>query len=213
MAQQEEIMKYFAKFPKVYYSFDEHPRSLEVATDITFPVHLLEKYAEDSKYYYTAVVKDGLRPEDVAFLIYGDVEKHWIVLHFNKIINPLFTWPLSSLNLDKYIEKKYGSIGVAQQQIAKYYKIIKRISSISETPTIQKIEIGATEYANVPLDLAGTDVLLNDGEIVKTIIDRETISVYDYEVQQNDLRREIRLIQTSYIDNIISSLDNLVKNG
>lgn len=89
--------KYLDRFPKVYYSLETADRktNADVVTDITFPVTLLEKYAQDSKYFYSIIIKDGLKPEDVAYLVYGNVEYHWIILHFNKIVNPQFQWHLT----------------------------------------------------------------------------------------------------------------------
>lgn len=206
------MSKYFKKYPKAYYSFDPAGGNTRVATDITFPVSLLEKFASDSQYYYTIIVKDGLKPEDVAYLVYGDVELHWVILKFNQIVDPRFDWPLSSNNLSAYIIKKYGSIQAANQTIINYFKIIKRTSSL--TPTVQAseyIEIGASEYANVPLNLGGTSYQLSDGSSVNEIIDRSTINAYDYELSLNESRREIRLIQKQYIDSIRASFNNLVK--
>lgn len=201
-------MQYFGKFPKVWYSFDD-VASNEIATDITFPVQILQPFAADSKYYYTMVIKDGLKPEDVAYIVYGDATKHWIVLIFNQIIDPLFQWPLSSTNLQNYIAAKYGNIGVAQATVKNYYKIIKRVSSTSDVPDIKQVEIGAAEYANVAIDLAGTTMQLQNGETVTTYTDRATLSMYDYELSLNDSRREITLIQKAYIDNIITSFNKL----
>jgi hypothetical protein len=202
-------MKYFGQFPKVMYSLTPDSSDLQVATDITFPVQILQSFADNSKYYYQTIVKDGLKPEDVAYLVYGDATLHWIVLHFNKIVDPLFQWPLSSVNLDKYVTKKYGSIGIAQSTIQTYYKIITRVSSTSDMAAIQNIEVGAAEYANTIIDFGGNSIQLVDGEVVTTFSDRSVLSAYDYEIQQNEARREINLIQVAYIDSIISSFNSL----
>jgi len=203
--------KYFDKMPKVYYSLDDNRQNPQVVTDVTFSVRLLEQYATDTKFFYTTIVKDGLKPEDVAFIVYGDVQLHWVILQFNKIINPRFEWPLSSINLDKYIIDKYGSIGNAESGVHTYLKKLTYVSSTSDTPYVRNIEIGAAEYANVAIDLAGQDYSLSNGETVTILTDRDTISFYDWEVSENEKKREIRLLQNQYVDAIRVSFNNLTK--
>jgi hypothetical protein len=202
--------KYFDKFPKVYYSLENDGKHPQIVTDVTYSVRLLEKFANDAKYFYTQVIKDGLKPEDVAYLVYGDVQLHWVVLMFNKIVNPLFDWPVASKDFDSVIVAKYGSIDAAQTGIKTYYKVLTTISSTAaETPAVQRIEIGAAEYANVAVDLAGNDIALTNGETVKLLTDRETLSFYDWELQENEAKREIKLIQKTYVDSIKSSFNSL----
>ena len=203
--------KYFDKFPKVYYSLDDNYANPQIVTDVTFPVHLLEPYASDARFYYTYIVKDGLKPEDVAHLVYGDVQLHWVILHFNKIIDPRYEWPLSSVTFDKYILDKYGSVAAAQSEVKIYYKTISMTSSLAEAPYTQKLEIGAAEYANVVIDLAGNSYSLANSETVLVKTNRETISSYDWELQQNEARREIKLIQRVYVDQIRKSFNELTR--
>jgi hypothetical protein len=207
------MSKYFDLFPKVYYSLEDGSKNPVAVTDITFAIRILEKYATDARYYYTQVIKDGLRPEDVAYLVYGDAELHWVVLHFNKIVNPLFDWPLSSLNFDRVMADRYGSLANAQSSIHTYYKVVTRLSSESEEPDTFKIEVGAAEYANLTLDLAGTDYALGNSETVRVYTNRESISVYDWELQENDTKREIKLIQKSFIPQIRAELKTLTSTA
>jgi base plate wedge protein 53 len=203
--------KYFDKMPKIYYSLTDDRSNPEIVTDVTFSVRLLEQYAEDSKYFYTIIIKDGLKPEDVANLVYGDPQLHWIVLQFNKVINPRFEWPLSTVNLDKYIIDKYGSIGNADQSIKTYFKVITYISSTSSSPYVYNIEVTQNEYNAIVPDLAGTDYLLQNSETVTVKTDRDVLSYYDWEVSENERKREISLIQAQYVDSIRNSLNTLVK--
>lgn len=203
--------KYFNRFPQVYYSLSSDGSNPEAVTDVTFPVRILEKYMTDARFYYKTVVKDGLKPEDIAYIVYGDATLHWVVLQFNKIINPRFDWPLSSLNLDKYIADKYGSVSQAQATTIKWYKIIKYLNSSYPNPVINQIEVTQDEYNAITIDLAGGDVLLADGSTLTIITDRTTLSAYDYELNLNESKREIYLIQKQYIDGIKSSFVTLTK--
>lgn len=204
---------YFDKFPQVKYSLADDGSNPQTVTDVTFPVRLLQKYASDTQFFYKQIIKDGLKPEDVAFIVYGDVQLHWLVLQFNKVIDPRFEWALASKDLEIHIADKYGSIGNAGSTIHTYYKTIKRVSSKATKPSIEdRFEINQAEYANTTIDLGGASLLLGNGEIVTTYTNRDTLSAYDFEVQQNDARREIFLVQKPYVDQIRASFDTLTKN-
>jgi hypothetical protein len=206
--------KYFDKFPKVRYSLNEDRSNPVVVTDVTFPVRILDKFTSDRKYYYKHIVKDGQKPEDVAYLVYGDPQLHAIILQFNSMVNPRFDWPLSSRNLELFIENKYGSIANAYTNTAAYYKVVKRYSSASTDgePDVQKIKVNEAEYANIELDLVGTEYALANSsgdEVVRVVVEREEISAYDWELEQNEAKREIVLIQKPYIEKIRAEINAL----
>lgn len=203
------MKKYFSYLPKVRYSLDDKLKNTELVTDITSVVNLLEPYASDRKYYYTLIIKDGLKPEDVSYLVYGDPGYHWIVLHFNKVVDPQFDWPMSQAQLDDYIAGKYGSLTAAQAGVKAYYRVVKKLVPGASTYYTENIEISAADYANTTLDTAGTNWNLANGASVMVYQDRKTVSFYDYESELNDSRREIKLIQKQYIGEIQNNLQAL----
>jgi hypothetical protein len=54
-------------------------------------------------------VKDGERPEDIAFKLYGDAEYHWVVLMSNNITDRYYQWPLSQPQFQEHLADKYGA--------------------------------------------------------------------------------------------------------
>lgn len=198
---------YMDRFPTIYYTLEDNPNGYDVVKDITYPVKLLKKYAEDSRYFYKIIVKDGLKAEELAHLVYGNVYYHWIILKFNKILNAQFDWHLSQQEFDSYIAAKYGSVVTAQQTVADYYKVITYKSSTSDESKNNRIRIKQEEYANLVLDLAGTTYSLVNGETTTISIARTTTSAYDKEVALNDSRREVALIQKDYISSIVRSYE------
>jgi hypothetical protein len=47
------------------------------------------------------------------------------------------------------------------------------------------------------------------GKTVREIISRDRISYYDYEVRLNESKRQIKIIQPQYYNQIIAELENL----
>ncbi|MFN9956924.1 MAG: baseplate wedge protein 53, partial [bacterium] len=52
-------------------------------------------------------------PEQIANRVYGNPEKHWIILLVNQLIDPQFNWALGPYEFDKYIKQKYASLNVS----------------------------------------------------------------------------------------------------
>ena len=56
---------------------------------------------------YTVI--EGETPESLSYNYYGSVDYYWTILLANNIKSRYFDWPMSSLDLGKYIETKYGN--------------------------------------------------------------------------------------------------------
>lgn len=65
-------------------------------------------FAEDTL-YYDYVVNNGERPEQISFKEYGDERFYWVILQINDITDFWSQWPLDQVELEKYIDNKYGN--------------------------------------------------------------------------------------------------------
>ena len=54
-------------------------------------------------------VKDGEKPEDIAFKWFGDAEYHWVILMTNNITDRYYQWPLTQPQFQEHLEDKYGA--------------------------------------------------------------------------------------------------------
>lgn len=100
---------YFERFPYTYYSLDDGATA-QIIKNITFRVAISKALKEEYGAYDEYDVLDGETPEIVSDRIYGNSTYHWVILHFNDIIDPRFEWPLSSYNLLQYCTAKYTNI-------------------------------------------------------------------------------------------------------
>lgn len=66
-----------------------------------------EKVFDSSVYYKKYSIKDGERPDTIAYNLYGNAFYDWAIILTNNIINPLFDWPMSEYELRKFVEQKY----------------------------------------------------------------------------------------------------------
>jgi hypothetical protein len=157
-------------------------------------------------------VQDSDTPEIIANKFYGSPERHWAVLMINDIVDPQFDWPLDQRTIISYIDEKYSanaSVGQsgttwAQANIHSYYKVETRTTNSTGTKLQSKLEIDANTYANVAATTS--NLTLDDGNSITITTTKETKSYYDYEVEENETKRTIKLLKPEFVSSIEEEL-------
>lgn len=201
------MAKYFKYFPKTYYNSSDDSPGVDILTNLMARFKLNDTFKTNASVYYKYDVQDGDTPEIVAYKIYGSVEKHWIILLMNDMVDPQFDWPLDNKSLTVFIDKKYkgqqyansstsgAGLTWANQNTHSYYKIIT--STYGSTSQTQTIEINSSTYAN--LSTSNTTTILQDGNQVTTSVSKDTKSYYRYEYDLNDAKRQIVILKPEFI--------------
>jgi hypothetical protein len=97
---------FFRNFTGAIYDFQTKDfKSKRVVTDITRSIVFKDvgNIVRYDKYYIT----DGETPDNLAYKLYDDPTKHWLIY----LLNPELQngWPCSDQEIEKLIENKYGS--------------------------------------------------------------------------------------------------------
>jgi hypothetical protein len=228
------MSKFFDLFPRTIYNQSGRKySSYDTVTNIMFRVAMVKETINNIASYYQYTITDSDTPENLADKAYGDPEAHWIILYANDIYNPYKDWPLNYDAFGKYIIGKYGSIEAAKTTYHHYEMVVKRENDgkVSET----RFEIDRTmesydpngvapydrwdglEYSYLPVNFAETSRTTTSTRIAgKTIIEtreRDRVTNYDWELQQNESRRNIKVIKKMYYNTILLELDNITNNA
>lgn len=207
---------YFNHFPTTYYTNDTYNKTqLDIVTDITKRLGFEQSLLTNASTYLQFVIGDGDTPESIAHKYYGDVEKHWIVLMMNSIMDPQYDWPLSQRGIIKFINDKYtanasvGQTGLqwAQSNNHSYYKIETRTSQKYGTVTTDTVQLDANTYANVAVST--TSYTLQDGQALDVVVTKEAKTYYDYELDKNEKRRTINLLRKEYVPMVMDELKTI----
>jgi hypothetical protein len=100
---------YFANFPKIVYDFDlSSGVDYRIVTDVTRNVRLRKQILENISLYDYYDIAEGETPEIISEKIYGTPYYHWVIMLVNQRYDYVNDFPLSQLELDTYIDKKYG---------------------------------------------------------------------------------------------------------
>lgn len=202
------MANYFSKFPQLYYSYDSF-NTAELITNIMARFSLEKETKDNTSIYYEYDVQEGDTPEIVASKIYDSPERHWVVLMMNDIVDPQYDWPLTTITLNNYIDEKYSNtayansnttgagITFAQTNTHSYYKVITTTIP-NGNKIINKYEIDVNTYANVVT--SSSSVTLQDNNVITIATTKSTKNYYDYEVEENEKKRKIKLLKPEFVD-------------
>ncbi len=203
------MAKFFNFYPKTFYTSNNSTTGVDAVTNIIARFGFEKELKENSAAFYKYQIQDSDTPEIIAHKFYGNVERHWIVLLFNDIIDPQWDWPLKDNDLIDYIDAKYTANGAAnttvqsgiawalsENNVQGYFKVVTTTGN-DGTISINKLQIDANAYANVAATTNNYTTANN--EIVTVAVTKETRSYYTYEVEQNEAKREIKLLKQDFV--------------
>jgi hypothetical protein len=131
-------------------------------------------------------VRDGERPEDVAFKWFGDAELHWVILMTNNVTDRYYQWPMSQPQFSEFLTDKYGA---GSEDAIHHYEITK--SSGSTTGQ------GPNDYSHLVEVNSDTD-------------NASSISNREYEEREQDKSRQIKLLDKRYLNAFIEEFNSLI---
>mgnify|MGYP003996683697 FL=1 len=182
------MANYFRNLPRVGYDINGTGKdSFLSVTNIMKRVKFKPSVLEDISNYYPYFVKEGERPDIISHAQYGTIGYAYLIMLINDIQDPNFDWPLSSQIFEKFIINKYGSVTIAIAGVKNYYQIIRaEVARTGTSERVPEVKFAVDETTYDALDTA----------------DRSTLTDYDYEVELNDAKREIRLINPAFVQDI-----------
>lgn len=219
-------MKYFSYFKSLSYSLDDNDLEFKVIKNPLTRVKLIRDVLENIQIFYQYQMKDSDTHEVIAHKLYDDANRYWMVMFANNLIDPYYDVPLDYGELDAYIEYKYGSVANAQSEIHHYERRTKMLTNdngmSNEKEYIQEIEEHSYNYetgtvvtntlptlTTSPITVETTTTTIDGVTITKTVKDY-AISKYDYELTENEKKRNINLIRNEYAQQIENEFRELM---
>ena len=211
------MAKYFNNFPKEYYTLEDRPNGLDIVTNIISRFSLEQSFKENTSIYEKYNIQDSDTPEIIAAKIYDSPERHWIVLAMNDVVDAQWDWPLDYRTLISFIDDKYtsnanvaaGQTGLvwAQQNTQSYYSVEKRTTVKNGEYLEKKVQVDANTYANV--SVTSSNVTLSDGNQITISVTKESKTYYDYELAENESKRQIKILKPEFAYALEQELKNV----
>ena len=132
-------------------------------------------------------VKDGEKPEDIAFKFYGDAGLHWVILMTNDITDRYYGWPMTQPQFQEFIEDKYG---LANIDATHHYEIATQSGKTSSS--------GHNDYSH-------RVECMSDEDGATAVTNRE----YEQRIQYKN--RAIRLLDQKYLNKFVEEFEQLIQ--
>ena len=224
-------MKYFESFPSLPYTFDKNTVNVQAVTNILARTTFLKDIVNNVDVSYAYQVKEEDTPEVIAYKAYVDAYRSWIILLFNNIINPYYDWPMKNVVLETYIMNKYGQdTNDARNTIHHYEQEIKKVATYQgvmletdiETSQISEYEFNFVNNQLTPRTLPetadtslviSTDTIEYDTYTLTITTTNKAVSNYTYEFEENEKRRQIKILDKKYVSRVESEFREIMRNG
>ena len=199
-------MRYFRTLPKVAYK--DKTGYIVLLTNLLSRVKIIPSVANNPLLYYTYDIKDSDTPEIIADKYYGDSYYYWVVLIVNELQHPQWSWPLTYDIFQDYIAKKYADIDV--NSIFYYEKIMKKTIIETEEVVEERIKIDKETFDLLPQQ---TNQTFNIGDLT-TVVEttKRIVTYYDYEQELNESKRNIKLLNSKYLNTFVDQFQSLYGN-
>lgn len=180
-------MKYFKQFNSIIYQD-------KIAINILLRAAIIRNIMKKFEVFYPYTVTEGERPDTIAYDYYGDSNYWWVVLLSNDIIDPYYDWVLSQDDLNKYLIKKYNTNIESIMSTAHHYEY----TGIGGN---QNIDVSRINWPMTPETYSKLSIEEKAGWA--------PVTIYEYENALNEEKRNIKLLDNDYLDQLATELSNI----
>ena len=184
------MSEFFQHYPQIDYNITgTAPPNFKTVINIMTRAKLRNVIMNDVVQYFPYSIPEAERPDLTSFKVYGDVKFTWLIFLINDILDPIYDWPLQTRDLVNFIKDKYGTINAAKNTIHHYEQIVRtRVEATGTTDAIPlaKIEVDETTYNALAAE------------------NRNIVYCYNWELDRNESKRDIKLIDAMYVGDIMS---------
>lgn len=208
-------MKYFNTLPFLT-GTDSNGNSI-LLKNLLVRNKLLTELSKNPLLYYKYSIQESDTPELISFKYYNDQYRYWMLFLANEIMDPQGDWPLTSKQFELYINDKYGVVADEASQtplsyttsnIHHYEKLITTYDSASQTTVIKSVQVDLDTYNSITEKTMSSSFA--DGTSVTYTIGKKAVSIYDYEMQLNESKRDINIIKSNYTTAMESQFQKLM---
>ena len=169
-------MVYDVKGNKQYKLLPDILRRVKLRSSLSSSRFVFDKYN----------VKEGEKPEDVAFKYYGDAQYHWVIMVVNNITDRYYGWPMTQPDFEDFLTDKYGA---GSEDAVHHYELAQTSGATTSSDESHMLEVNS------------------DTDNATSISNRQF-----EERNQNEIR-QIRLLDERYLDAFTEEFFALIKKN
>ena len=176
-------MSFFNRFPLLVYDVKNN-NNYKLLPDILRRVKQRNAIKSGQFIFDTYDVKNGEKPEDIAYKWFGDAQLHWVILMTNDVTDRYYQWPMNDAQFEEFIADKYSNPDAVH-----HYEVTKDSGRTTSN--------GPSDYSHLV-------------EVNSDTANAISISNREYEEREQDKKRQIQLIKKSLVGDFINEFDRLI---
>ena len=169
-------MVYDIKGNKTYKLLPDILKRVKIRTGLSASRFVFDKYN----------VKEGEKPEDVAFKYYGDAQYHWVIMMINNLTDRYYEWPMTQPDFEDFLTDKYGA---GSQDAVHHYELAQTSGATTSSDDSHMLEVNS------------------DTDNATSISNRQ------FEERQQNKFRQIRLLDEKYLDAFTEEFFALIRKN
>jgi Base plate wedge protein 53 len=183
-------MSIFDYYPRLQYNSNQ-------GINILVEPEIVTQYLNDYNKFYSYTIKGNERADAIAYQEYNDPTLDWVIYLTNKIVDPYKDWLMDDNSFKDYMETKYNTTAsrlnstLSSDTIAYYY--YKGLNSDDQAT------INSYNYKMTPLTYSK----------LGNPPGWEPVSIWEYEYELNELKRDIKLLRPNYISDFKQQIKDL----
>jgi hypothetical protein len=207
-------MNFFTYYNTTQYRFTANAAPYDLTlTNITERVKIAERIGQYTSALYDYVIGDGQRPDNVAVDVYKNAKYTWLILLVNNI-NSLYDWPLTSEEFAQYLISRYGSVERAMATSTDHYYYFTRAGAYvtrAEYLALNIIDRGESLPSRYCYTVNGYRIDSETYDTLASTARGDTLTPYMYELDQNEKKRSIRVVNAGFLPAIDKEIRNLLR--
>mgnify|MGYP000574262230 CR=1 FL=1 len=169
-------MTYFSYLPNTTYTVNS---KTNIVKDILKRSSFISEHKPYSDLYDDYVIKESDSITSLALDYYGSQNYYWVISVFNEIHDVIGEWPMSQLELDNYLDEKYGAV----KNYVRHYIDTETGDIIGEvaTPASYAIPSNPGVYGNLrymPVSFAEYESIINEDKRYIKLLRKELLSEF-----------------------------------
>ncbi len=153
------------------------------------------KFVNFTKY---KIVGDD-RPDNTSEDVYGTPNLDWLILTANNIIDIKNDWPMTEYDLNLYLNQKY-----TPQQLAE----IHHYETIEWRDFDNQLVVKGGQWVDENFSVQ----YLRGGQ-VRRVSPIKSVSYFEWELNQNDEKRNINVVSKEYVPLVLKDFENIMTYG
>lgn len=201
-------MSYFSSFPYVLYPnfVDETGNVNLILKNITTRIVRRESLIDDKSIFYKYFIRAGEDIESISNDLYKTPMYYWTIMIINNKFDRFYDFPLQYGEFEDYIADKYGSISGADDTY-KYFirESYERFSDDEVEDKNYFLEVPVNNYLYTNISSQTSRAVSENGRLMKY-----SKSNYEIEEEANEAKRNILVINSSYIGIFVDTFRSLL---